>query len=117
MKYPGDAVFGKKVWIFMSGAEIPHSAGLRSDRKQTPLIHEMKGLFFTLLASHFYDFCRPGSDRESFIYADKFERTQNCQRRKIPATINTPAHTRRFPLERRVRVTNMANEKSVEVTI
>jgi len=78
---------------------------------------KLKGLFFTLLCLSFFTIsvAQVQTGKASF-YADKFEGIQTASGEKYRHNKYTGAH-KTLPFGTKVRVTNLANEKSVEVTI
>ena len=78
---------------------------------------KLKRLFFTVLCLLFFEisFAQVQTGKASF-YADKFEGIQTASGEKYRHNKFTGAH-KTLPFGTKVRVTNLANEKSVEVTI
>lgn len=78
---------------------------------------KLKGLFFTLLYLSFFTMsvAQVQTGKASF-YADKFEGIQTASGEKYRHNKYTGAH-KTLPFGTKVRVTNLANDKSVEVTI
>ena len=79
---------------------------------------KLKRLFFTLLTILTFftiSFAQVQTGKASF-YADKFEGIQTASGEKYRHNKFTAAH-KTLPFGTKVRVTNVANEKSVEVTI
>jgi rare lipoprotein A len=78
---------------------------------------ELKRLLFTLLCLSLFEisFAQVQTGKASF-YADKFEGIQTASGEKYRHNKFTGAH-KTLPFGTKVRVTNLANEKSVEVTI
>jgi rare lipoprotein A len=79
---------------------------------------KLKRLFFTLLISSTFftiSVAQVQSGKASF-YADKFEGIQTASGEKYRHNKFTGAH-KTLPFGTKVRVTNLANEKTVEVTI
>ena len=84
-----------------------------------PIAMKLKRLFFTNLhlASFFFaiSFAQVQTGKASF-YADKFEGIQTASGEKYRHNKLTGAH-KTLPFGTKVRVTNLANDKTVEVTI
>ncbi|HMG93437.1 MAG TPA: septal ring lytic transglycosylase RlpA family protein [Chryseolinea sp.] len=78
---------------------------------------KLKRLFFTLVCLSFFaiSVAQVQTKKASF-YADKFEGIQTASGEKYRHNKFTGAH-KTLPFGTKVRVTNLANEKSVEVTI
>ena len=79
---------------------------------------KLKRLFFTLLISSTFftiSVAQVQTGKASF-YADKFEGIQTASGEKYKHNKFTGAH-KTLPFGTKVRVTNLANEKTVEVTI
>lgn len=78
---------------------------------------KLKGLFFTILCLSFFTIsvAQVQTGKASF-YADKFDGTPTASGEKYRHNKLTGAH-KTLPFGTKVRVTNLANDKSVEVTI